>query len=107
MLNDKDTKSLLNFYMKTPLKELTEVHNDIIDSSINQIINEKENEIDINKVVNVLKKLIIGVNSISSMSSKTIENTVTYLNEKVKQKKGDEIEIEIKLILTYLSQINQ
>ena len=30
MLNDKDTKSLLNFYMKTPLKELTEVHNDMI-----------------------------------------------------------------------------
>lgn len=107
MLNDKDTKALLNYYTKTSLKELKEVHNDIIDSSIDLIINEKENETDLNKVVNVLKKLIIGVNSIGSMSTKTKEKTLNYLNERIKQKKGDEIEIEIKLILTYLSQINQ
>ena len=103
IIKDKNTKDLFAYYTKIPLKELNEINSHILESSMKLLLSEDNKSI--NELIIVLKKIIIGSKKKFSLKTRTM------LNEKLNQiakceDVSEEMQIEIKLILTYLTQEN-
>lgn len=102
MIKEKNKKDLFSYYMKVPLKELNEINLHILESSMKLILSEDKS---INELIIVLKKIIIGSKKKFSVKMRTMINE--KLNEVIKcEDISEEMQIEIKLILSYLTQEN-